>query len=141
MIEQEREFDRKKRRDFFRFLPLDLSLPPKELPVERRRDAVASIVYEANARIRDPVYGCLGAIFTLQQQIAQLRKQLSAAQSEMVLLKFQHQHREPFQLQPSTTASSLQEQHHLYKAVALQTPDDHHHYSRDLIESSSVWTS
>ncbi|EFJ12057.1 hypothetical protein SELMODRAFT_48892, partial [Selaginella moellendorffii] len=63
----------------------------QELPVERRRDAVASIVYEANARIRDPVYGCLGAIFTLQQQIAQLRKQLSAAQSEMVLLKFQHQ--------------------------------------------------
>ncbi|KAE8695468.1 LOB domain-containing protein 4 [Hibiscus syriacus] len=30
----------------------------KELPVQQRADAVSSLVYEANARARDPVYGC-----------------------------------------------------------------------------------
>ncbi|KAF5736238.1 LOB domain-containing protein 4-like [Tripterygium wilfordii] len=30
----------------------------QELPVHQRGDAVSSMVYEANARIRDPVYGC-----------------------------------------------------------------------------------
>ncbi|RVW60792.1 LOB domain-containing protein 1 [Vitis vinifera] len=30
----------------------------QELPQPTRADAVSSMVYEANARIRDPVYGC-----------------------------------------------------------------------------------
>uniref|UniRef100_A0A0D9ZTL9 LOB domain-containing protein n=1 Tax=Oryza glumipatula TaxID=40148 RepID=A0A0D9ZTL9_9ORYZ len=40
----------------------------RELPEEQRADAVSSMVYEANARIRDPVYGCAGAICQLQKQ-------------------------------------------------------------------------
>ncbi|KAH9331248.1 hypothetical protein KI387_003356, partial [Taxus chinensis] len=32
----------------------------KDLPAERRADAVSSMVYEANARVQDPVYGCAG---------------------------------------------------------------------------------
>ncbi|KAJ6846781.1 LOB domain-containing protein 4 [Iris pallida] len=31
----------------------------QELPVQHRSDAVSSMVYEANARVRDPVYGCV----------------------------------------------------------------------------------
>ncbi|KAL0884589.1 hypothetical protein Bca101_008570 [Brassica carinata] len=34
----------------------------QELPESQRTDAVNSLVYEAEARIRDPVYGCAGAI-------------------------------------------------------------------------------
>ncbi|PPE00171.1 hypothetical protein GOBAR_DD02824 [Gossypium barbadense] len=36
-------------------------------PVHKRVDAVFTLCYEALARVRDPVYGCAGHIFTLQQ--------------------------------------------------------------------------
>nr|GMC61791.1 LOB domain-containing protein 12-like [Ipomoea batatas] len=40
----------------------------QEIPADHRADAVSSLVYEANARLRDPVYGCVGAITYLQNQ-------------------------------------------------------------------------
>jgi hypothetical protein len=43
-------------------------------------------VYEANARIRDPVYGCVAAISSLEQQVETLQAQLALAQAEMVKL-------------------------------------------------------
>lgn len=45
------------------------------------------MVYEANARVRDPVYGCVGAISSLQQQIDVLQTQLAVAQAEAVHLR------------------------------------------------------
>ncbi|GLJ23598.1 hypothetical protein SUGI_0446900 [Cryptomeria japonica] len=62
----------------------------KELPVQNRADAVSSMVYEANARIRDPVYGCVGTIFSLQQQLSVLQAQLALAQAEAVQLRMHH---------------------------------------------------
>ncbi|XP_059658340.1 LOB domain-containing protein 4-like [Cornus florida] len=59
----------------------------QELPVHQRGDAVSSMVYEANARVRDPVYGCVGAISSLQQQIDVLQTQLAIAQAEVVHLR------------------------------------------------------
>ena len=41
----------------------------QELPPPTREDAVNSLAYEADARIHDPVYGCVGALFALQQQV------------------------------------------------------------------------
>ncbi|CBI31506.3 unnamed protein product, partial [Vitis vinifera] len=41
----------------------------QELPQPTRADAVSSMVYEANARIRDPVYGCAGTICHLHKQL------------------------------------------------------------------------
>ncbi|KAL2330448.1 hypothetical protein Fmac_018029 [Flemingia macrophylla] len=38
------------------------------IPANRRLDAVITICYEAQARLRDPVYGCVAHIFALQQQ-------------------------------------------------------------------------
>ncbi|XP_021748510.1 LOB domain-containing protein 18-like [Chenopodium quinoa] len=38
------------------------------IPVHKRLDAVVTICYEAQARLRDPVYGCVAHIFALQQQ-------------------------------------------------------------------------
>ena len=55
--------------------------------MQHRGDAVSSLVYEANARVRDPVYGCVGAISSLQQQVEALQAQLALAQAEMVRLK------------------------------------------------------
>ncbi|XVF79502.1 hypothetical protein PTKIN_Ptkin14bG0228200 [Pterospermum kingtungense] len=59
----------------------------QELPEHQRSDAVSSMVYEANARVRDPVYGCVGAISSLQQQIDSLQTQLALAQAEVVHMK------------------------------------------------------
>ncbi|XVE76984.1 hypothetical protein DITRI_Ditri13aG0025100 [Diplodiscus trichospermus] len=38
------------------------------IPAHKRVDAVVTLCYEALARVRDPVYGSVGHIFTLQQQ-------------------------------------------------------------------------
>ncbi|XP_044479824.1 LOB domain-containing protein 4-like [Mangifera indica] len=59
----------------------------QELPEHQRSDAVSSMVYEANARVRDPVYGCVGAISCLQQQIDSLQTQLALAQAEVVQMR------------------------------------------------------
>ena len=56
----------------------------------QRGDAVRSMVYEANARVRDPVYGCVGAISSLQQQIDSLQAQLALAQAEMVHMRMRN---------------------------------------------------
>lgn len=50
---------------------------------------MASMVYEAGARIRDPVYGCAGAICQLQKQVSDLQAQLAKAQAEVVNMQCQ----------------------------------------------------
>ena len=39
------------------------------LPVEERYDTVATVLYEAQARLQDPVHGCVSHIFALQHQV------------------------------------------------------------------------
>ena len=39
------------------------------IPANRRHEAVATISYEAQARLSDPVYGCVSTILALQQQV------------------------------------------------------------------------
>ncbi|MBA0635457.1 hypothetical protein Godav_022330 [Gossypium davidsonii] len=63
----------------------------QELPVQQRADAVSSLVYEANARVRDPVYGCVGAISYLENQVSQLQMQLAVAQTEMLCIRMQQE--------------------------------------------------
>lgn len=61
----------------------------QELPESQRADAVSSMVYEAGARIRDPVYGCAGAICQLQKQVNELQAQLAKAQAELLNMQCQ----------------------------------------------------
>ncbi|CAH2060064.1 unnamed protein product [Thlaspi arvense] len=63
----------------------------QELPVHQRADAVNSLVFEANARVRDPVYGCVGAISYLQNQVSQLQMQLAVAQAEILCIQMQNE--------------------------------------------------
>ncbi|KAK4376123.1 hypothetical protein RND71_006800 [Anisodus tanguticus] len=63
----------------------------QELPIQKRADAVSSLVYEANARVRDPVYGCVGAISFLQNQVSQLQMQLAVAQAEILCIQMQQE--------------------------------------------------
>ncbi|KAL8218235.1 hypothetical protein R6Q57_021608 [Mikania cordata] len=61
----------------------------QELPDSYRADAVTSMVYEANARLRDPVYGCAGTICQLQEQISVLQVELAKANATKVNLQCQ----------------------------------------------------
>ncbi|XP_075661168.1 LOB domain-containing protein 25-like [Castanea sativa] len=55
-----------------------------ELLPHQREDAVNSLAYEAEARIRDPVYGCVGAISFLQRQVQRLQKELDSANADLI---------------------------------------------------------
>ncbi|KAL2492549.1 Protein LATERAL ORGAN BOUNDARIES [Abeliophyllum distichum] len=55
-----------------------------ELLPHQREDAVNSLAYEAEARVRDPVYGCVGAISFLQRQVERLQKELDAANADLI---------------------------------------------------------
>lgn len=57
-----------------------------ELPPHQREDAANSLAYEADARVKDPVYGCVGAISVLQRQISQLQQELAIAHSDLARL-------------------------------------------------------
>ncbi|KAF0911686.1 hypothetical protein E2562_011686 [Oryza meyeriana var. granulata] len=59
-----------------------------EVHESQRGDAANSLVYEANLRLRDPVYGCMGAILTLQQQVQALEAELAAVRAEIVKHKY-----------------------------------------------------
>ncbi|KAK6233442.1 hypothetical protein QUC31_005848, partial [Theobroma cacao] len=58
-----------------------------EVPESQRADAANSLVYEANVRLRDPVYGCMGAISALQQQVQSLQAELNAVRAEILKYK------------------------------------------------------
>ncbi|GAY66586.1 hypothetical protein CUMW_249930 [Citrus unshiu] len=59
----------------------------KELPEPQRADAVTSMVYEANSRIRDPVYGCAGAVGHMQKQVSELQAELAKAQAGLASMQ------------------------------------------------------
>ncbi|KAK9057377.1 hypothetical protein SSX86_022212 [Deinandra increscens subsp. villosa] len=46
------------------------------LPLCDRSEAAATIAFEAQARLQDPIYGCVSHIFALQQQVVSLQSQL-----------------------------------------------------------------
>lgn len=54
-----------------------------DLHPNQREDAVTSLAYEAEMRLRDPVYGCVSVISLLQHQLKQLQMDLSCAKSEL----------------------------------------------------------
>ncbi|XP_077210686.1 LOB domain-containing protein 4 [Tasmannia lanceolata] len=110
----------------------------QELPVHHRNDAVSSMVYEANARVRDPVYGCVGSISSLQQHIHILQTQLALAQAEVVHMRM-HQ---------ATSLSSLAENTFDgvgWPSTKLMSPHTKSFFALDLVVdqanlSESLWS-
>ncbi|GAB4831832.1 hypothetical protein Ancab_005846 [Ancistrocladus abbreviatus] len=47
-----------------------------QLPEHYRYEAAAAISFEALTRMQDPVYGCVGCIYALQQQVANLQEEI-----------------------------------------------------------------
>ncbi|RDY13647.1 LOB domain-containing protein 4, partial [Mucuna pruriens] len=91
----------------------------QELPEHQRSDAVSSMVYEANARVRDPVYGCVGAISSLQQQVDVLQTQLALAQAEIVHMRMRQVPTSSDQHKPVPAASNLSSENLLFPSSRL----------------------
>ncbi|XP_043709229.1 LOB domain-containing protein 36-like isoform X2 [Telopea speciosissima] len=54
-----------------------------DLPPTNREDTVKSLAYEAEARLRDPVYGCVGLISLLQHQLKHIQSDVTNAKKEL----------------------------------------------------------
>ncbi|XP_065875509.1 LOB domain-containing protein 36-like [Euphorbia lathyris] len=54
-----------------------------ELNTTQREDAVNSLAYEAEARLRDPVYGCVGLISILQHRLKEIQTDLFSAKEQL----------------------------------------------------------
>ncbi|RDX94988.1 LOB domain-containing protein 20, partial [Mucuna pruriens] len=52
--------------------------------LDHRHEVVASLLYEAQARLTDPVYGCLSAIVAFQKQVASLQAELLMRQNQLI---------------------------------------------------------
>ncbi|KAG9158758.1 hypothetical protein Leryth_013657 [Lithospermum erythrorhizon] len=54
-----------------------------ELSKPQREDAVNSLAFEAEYRLRDPVYGCVGLISVLQHKLSHIKSELGIARKEL----------------------------------------------------------
>ncbi|KAF8391605.1 hypothetical protein HHK36_023911 [Tetracentron sinense] len=61
----------------------------QEIPVDSREDAINSMVYETNARLKDPVYCCVALIASLQSQVSQLQTELAMSVAETMAIRAQ----------------------------------------------------
>lgn len=61
----------------------------QEVPPGQREDAVNSLAYEADMRLRDPVYGCAGLVALLHRQLRQLRLELALVRAEVAMYQKQ----------------------------------------------------
>ncbi|CAA0392705.1 LOB domain-containing protein 30 [Arabidopsis thaliana] len=75
------------------------------VPEHKRPDAVVSICFEAQARLRDPIYGCVSHIVSLQQQVVSLQTELSYLQAHLATLELPQP--QPPQV-PVSSSGSLQ---------------------------------
>ncbi|XP_004502856.1 LOB domain-containing protein 15-like [Cicer arietinum] len=87
----------------------------------QRADAANSLVYEANVRLRDPVYGCMGAISALQQQVQSLQAELNVVRGEILKYKLREANMNNMNM------ISLPSSHHHH----------HHHHVSMLLPNSS----
>ncbi|GAA0161567.1 hypothetical protein LIER_39257 [Lithospermum erythrorhizon] len=99
----------------------------EEVPEGQRADAANSLVYEANVRLRDPVYGCMGAISALQQEVQTLQAELNAVRAEILRYKYREAANNII-ASPNAAAlvSSVSVADQLPQAPT--TPPTHHHH-------------
>ncbi|XP_074575992.1 LOB domain-containing protein 25-like [Curcuma longa] len=91
----------------------------KEVAPGRREDAVASLAYEAEARIHDPVHGCVAHICLLQRRLAEIQCTLAEARKELATFLGPAAAYAP---SPFLPHHHLHLQHHPHHAAAAVAP-------------------
>ncbi|GMY13798.1 LOB domain-containing protein 6 [Fagus crenata] len=103
-----------------------------DLLPHQREDAVNSLAFEADMRLRDPVYGCVGVISVLQHQLRQLQMEVSCAKSE--LSKYQNLGITSHGLIAAAAAAATATNHNHQQNLGINliggggARDHHHHY-------------
>ncbi|KAH7566533.1 hypothetical protein ACOSP7_023069 [Xanthoceras sorbifolium] len=105
-----------------------------ELSANLREDAVNSLAYEAETRLRDPVYGCVGLISILQHRLKQVQSDLYNAKKElstyigpqamMPILQSQAFMAQPHMANPSSS-TVIQAQHGMFPMMGMGTGSSH----------------
>ncbi|ESQ52953.1 hypothetical protein EUTSA_v10017158mg [Eutrema salsugineum] len=99
------------------------------VPIHDRCEAVVTIAYEAQARLHDPVYGCVSHIFALQQQVAYLQAQVMQMKAQIAGhqtsaagdLRNSPESAHQFTTWQQTSGSPI-------GSTAYSTPYNHHHH-------------
>ncbi|PQQ19863.1 LOB domain-containing protein 20 [Prunus yedoensis var. nudiflora] len=89
------------------------------IPFNRRQDAVVTISYEAQARLADPVYGCVSTILALQQQVASLQAELATVQTQLINSRFAFANALQISSQQRQQQQQQQQQHEQQQNMAL----------------------
>ncbi|CAB4316320.1 unnamed protein product [Prunus armeniaca] len=89
------------------------------IPLNRRQDAVVTISYEAQARLADPVYGCVSTILALQQQVASLQAELAMVQTQLINSRFAFANALQISSQQRQQQQQQQQQHEQQQNMAL----------------------
>jgi hypothetical protein len=92
-----------------------------QIPPHKRLDAVVTVCYEAQARLRDPIYGCVSHIFALQQQVTDRRRSL----------------RHGLTIYYSTSTSSTYLHHHHHHGFTFRRLDRFRHWKIMIIQESA----
>ncbi|KAL7222954.1 hypothetical protein ACSBR1_024608 [Camellia fascicularis] len=79
----------------------------KRLDPSQKREALSSIIYQANIRDRYPVHGCCGVIHHLKYQICQGLEELDAVHEQLALYQQQQHHEISSTLNDSTSELQL----------------------------------
>ncbi|GLU21042.1 hypothetical protein SLE2022_372070 [Rubroshorea leprosula] len=58
----------------------------QQLPENQRASAVDCLYYEAQCRVQDPVYGCVGLVSLLYQQIHDAETEIAKTQAQIALI-------------------------------------------------------
>ncbi|KAK7263092.1 hypothetical protein RJT34_30676 [Clitoria ternatea] len=55
----------------------------KELDVSQREEAMKTLAYQAEAHVRDPVHGCMGFIYNLEEKLEKRKMDVQRAKLEL----------------------------------------------------------
>ncbi|XP_042515417.1 LOB domain-containing protein 24-like [Macadamia integrifolia] len=78
----------------------------QQLPVHQRAEAADCMSFEATSRIQDPVYGCVGILSQLQQQILITQRELEMTQAQLAFYSAKQQQQEEAQQEKPLMAQS-----------------------------------
>eukprot|EP00253_Pinus_taeda_P025802 PITA_25802 len=110
----------------------------QDLPPEQRGDAVSSLVYEARARDRDPVYGCIAEINDLQKKLQEVQSRLVSTEAELDNITLQHAN-----LLTTITGYDQGWDPNFYNASPKQSQDteysDPHVLDDDIVDPLQLW--
>ncbi|XP_022738258.1 LOB domain-containing protein 24-like [Durio zibethinus] len=79
----------------------------QQLPTHLRAEAADSLYFEAQCRVEDPIYGCVGLVFLLQQQIHDAESQLAKTLAEVAVLKSHAKHPQAQQFEAESDFNNL----------------------------------